>query len=279
MTTTKATFAYPDDGDPEDARAYTMVAGEAVAIGHEIDGVKAAELAAVEVLDDADQRLAPVVPEWMDRDSIWSWVGSWLARVWYIVLFHLSRIPLYVGRLVATSPLGVRRVWRSVMTWRRDPDYDTAVELMRGGASGNAKEMKETHTATVRSRTRNLLLALSALLIGLVWLVFAASWLTQLLVVSVLAVVLGVHGRGDREKPIVERATYATGQRPPFTEGLMLEGLRTVLGSKGKREIRVLQPPVRTKVGWEAIVTVPGKASAVVEKLEDFAAEVEQPVP
>ena len=260
-------------------RRFTLIDGQAVAEGWDIPAEQAATRSEPAATSPTEPKR--VVADWVTHPTTHlETVAAYAARVGHSVGFHAARLPVYLARLITTSPWGLKRLVVDTWRWTRDPDYSTALEAMKGdGVRGDAAELTIRHKQTVRERqlavTAVSALCCIAVLSARAW---RPTWFAAGLVGVVLA--LGWFGRPVRGVTVVERASFRSPGSPPFTEGLMLEALRTVLGAtRGKRDIHVVQPPARTKAGWEAIVRVPGKAADVVAKKLDFAAEIGRPEP
>lgn len=97
----------------------------------------------------------PIVPGWWKDPAAFvatvKWAGGQAANT---TGFHTVRLPLYCGRLLWRSPLGLWRVLASTVSWVRDEANAAAREAVLGATSSGSDYLmvREDHHKRVRAR-------------------------------------------------------------------------------------------------------------------------------
>lgn len=264
-----------DDGEDGDIGESGDVDGREFLM---VDGVVADETEANDALTSGSANRASVLPKWLTggvsfRAAIGSLVGRWV----HGGAFHMVRLPLYALRLVLLAPTGVGRLVRVWWRWVSDVGFQADREAIRQAGRGDITKLREGHDRHVLRRAG---LSLAALLTG----VLLGLWLWSVSPATVVAggllaaLLFGFAGRPVAERRVVERVAYRTPAAPLFTESLMLQALRECGGEpKDAREIQVVQPPAKTRTGWEAIVVLGVEAEKLIAASRRFATVVGRP--
>lgn len=249
-----------DEGD-DYGQTYTMVDGQVVDEREDLRGTPIHE--------------RPLLPHWSTVTGSVIDTGRRWVRV---VAFHSLRAPKYWARLTVRAPYGIKRLFASLRLWASDPDFAEAKEMMRITGKGDVSDLHERHRETVKARRSAL--AVMALVVSVATLYgWALLPLWQFIGLLILvADVFGFVGRPLAATPIVERVRFNKATAPPLTEALIVEALRACGAEpKGRRPIQIIQPPIKIRTGWEALVKLGVSAEGIIKKKETFAAELDRP--
>ncbi|MEM9892949.1 MAG: hypothetical protein AAF962_18950 [Actinomycetota bacterium] len=201
-------------------------------------------------------------------DSVRDWAG-----------FHGRRLPRYLARLLLRSPVGAGRVmaWWAEWAFRRTAYADDRSTMNTTGR-GDVTKLRKLHIKQVQYRVGFSALAIlfgapTGLAIALTFPVLSAAALLAGLLV------LGWIGSPRGDQRVIERLPVRSTKRPVFDESLMMKGLAAAGGlPKDGSGPKVLQPPARTRTGWEAIVVLGVQAETVISSRAAFAAAIEHPI-
>lgn len=213
-----------------------------------------------ELAGPARRELLPIIPAWLaDRDQFeatvrWAWTYCH-----HTARYHAVRVPLYTLKLTAASPRGVGR---AVMTWQRWA-FDTESRTLRQSTIDAADpsaylaltRQRDDHVR-LRLRVSAVTAFLSALGLGVVWLMYPDAMQTVLLwtvVVSIIA--FGLLGRRE-DKPIV-RAAVLGQQASKLTPDVVVRAFVGAGLCKEDAPVTFAQPIQREGRGWLAVVDLP----------------------
>ncbi|MFI2350366.1 cell division protein FtsK [Streptomyces sp. NPDC019443] len=175
----------------------------------------------------------PVLPSWLRSWREMNTAAAWLlGYLWHIAAFHAVRSPAYAGRLIARTPRGISRSLRGWRRWVADAE---SAPLRHAEAF---RERTEEYLKLSRQRDRRVRWrgAVSAVvfpfvLTGVLLLVFAAPFWSQLAAAAMAVSVFGVVGT-PADTPLAQHAVVKA-EAPKLTASIVL----TALGALGNDKL------------------------------------------
>ncbi|PXY25131.1 hypothetical protein BAY59_24195 [Prauserella coralliicola] len=225
----------------------------------------------------------PVLPKWVRSRDEAQQVAKWaIGHAGHVTAYHAVRLPVYVSKLVAWSPLGLAKLTYRTGRWVFDTEArEVRLDAVRRNDADMYLKLERQHSEHVRRRAllAGLVVTL-ATIAGVLVILFGPGWVTALLATAT-TLGLGLAG-APRDKPIaghaviVERYTRLTSQ--------MVERALQSLGiaAMTAKEARIVFPaPIqRDGPGWRAEVDLPYGVTAtdVVERRDRLSAGLRRPL-
>ncbi|GAB3226520.1 FtsK/SpoIIIE domain-containing protein [Glycomyces halotolerans] len=266
---------------------------------HEVETIPPAEDGRADAggvpVDDADAirswngptetKREPVLPDWArSRTALYRKAARYGQLVAYRCAFHAVRLPLYGGRLMAWSPVGLARFIGAVWRWASDAEGRPA------RADAVAGHDWQAYSSLVRLRDRHvrfrgfvctatgIATAGAATTIA----VAAPPALAWVVAASIVAG-LGLVGK-PADKPLATRAVVKAKLQPltsPMVErALGRIGIAALSSGKGEDRLNWPAPIREDGPGWRAEIDLPGgvTASEVIDRREKLAAALGRPL-
>lgn len=221
----------------------------------------------------------PVVAPWMTDRQERAAVARWMVgHVAHHTAYHSVRLPLYGGKLLVRSPLGVWRVVDRSARWLVDAEGHP---LRQYAVAHNDHQayLQLTRIRDERIKRRLIIAGVTVLMLVALCLVlaFAAPWWADTLAISASLVTLGVLG-APVDKPLISPAVV-TFQAPRLTSDLVVKALSSLglsgLTPTGKTapSITFPNPITREGFGWRADVDLPHGVTVtqILSKREELA--------
>ena len=216
----------------------------------------------------------PIVPVWLRSKAEAVALARWLVGHYtHITVYHLTRLPLYAGRLAFRAPRGMTRAIAGTSRWISDAEgRPVRLAAVRQEDAADYLRLSRQRDGRVRLRT---LILLSALAIsvptGTILLVAAPRWAWY----SALVVLIGVLGLigSSADRPLMDVAAVKPRVRKLSADVLMRAFLAAGL-CKPDDPITFPAPIMRDGPGWRAVIDLPfgTKADTAIKKRNDLAA-------
>jgi S-DNA-T family DNA segregation ATPase FtsK/SpoIIIE len=205
----------------------------------------------------------PILPTWARSRAELADVGRWVAGfVAHTSAYHLTRAPIYAGRLVARAPRGAARATGGWLRWLLDVEGEPVRQATVRAQDAEAYlKLARQRDRRVRWRATVSTLLLAALgLVGIGLLLAPPG--TRLAVLAVLVAGLGLVGR-PADRPLLDRAVVVP-KAPRLTSEMVvralgvlgLAGINQALG-KNPKAIGFVAPITRDGPGWRADIDLP----------------------
>ncbi|MFI2347157.1 cell division protein FtsK [Streptomyces sp. NPDC019443] len=206
-----------------------------------------------------------VIPGWMKSGTEFKDAMRWLGgHVWHTFAFHAVRVPfLYLPKLVVRSPRGLFNTLGKVGRWSVDAEGEP---LRQAEARRENSELylKLSRQRDRRVRLRMVLTILGALaaLVGLLYLVYGAGLMTQVIAVALAVLGFGYAG-APADAPLSTRAVIKT-EVQKLTGDMVVKAMASIgIGqiasavAKGGDGIKFVAPITREGPGWRADIDLP----------------------
>jgi S-DNA-T family DNA segregation ATPase FtsK/SpoIIIE len=205
----------------------------------------------------------PILPPWLRSRAELGQVGRWAAGfAAHTSAYHLTRSPVYAGRLAARAPRGAARLLGGWLRWLLDLEGEPVRQATVRTQDADAYlKLARLRDRRVRWRvTLTMLVLVAVVLAGITLLVApsAARWTALALLVTVL----GMAGApADRplldQAVVVPRAARLTSEMVVRALGVLgLAGINQAL-AKNPKAIGFVAPIVRDGPGWRADIDLP----------------------
>ncbi|WAL64453.1 cell division protein FtsK [Amycolatopsis cynarae] len=224
----------------------------------------------------------PLVPEWAtSAEGVREVVVFAAGHAGHVVAFHMIRLPLYGGKVLAWCPVGLARLVAAGARWVLDAEgHAMRRQVAKGSDPDTHLRVRAEGRALVRRRA-----TMAAVLVGLVATGGVLAGLLVPLVAYLAAagavVALGLAG-APKDKPIASRAVVVE-RYVRLTSEMVERGLRSLglaaMTAKGAR-IEFPAPIQRDGPGWRAEVDLPFGMTAtdVIERRDRLAAGLRRPL-
>ncbi|MER7131339.1 hypothetical protein [Streptosporangium saharense] len=216
-----------------------------------------------------DAAMRPILPAWArSRADLEAAARWWGGRIRHEVLYHLTRVPLYAGRVLLWAPIGAARLIRMGWRWVIDAEQgQLRAQQARSGDVHAFMQVKNSHKEQIRQRAllAGGALAGGALAVRLGMHFTPVGW--QIVAGAGLVAVLARLGR-PADKPIVQGAMVTTTKYQRLTAEIVRGALCSISisGLKDPAAIKFPQDIHRDGPGQLARVNLPAgvEAAAVV---------------
>ncbi|GID28877.1 cell division protein FtsK [Paractinoplanes brasiliensis] len=216
----------------------------------------------------------PIIPAWLRSKAEAIAFARWfIGHYTYVFAYHLTRLPLYAGRLLVRAPRGVVRSISGTSHWVSDAEgRPIRLAAVRREDAADYLRLSRQRDDRVRLRTVILLLSAAFCLVSGTFLLTAAPRAVLYASLAVLMGVLGVIG-SPADKPLVDVATVKPRVRKLTADVLMRAFLAAGL-CKSDDPIVFPAPIMRDGPGWRAVIDLPYgiKADTAIKKRNDLAA-------
>jgi S-DNA-T family DNA segregation ATPase FtsK/SpoIIIE len=205
----------------------------------------------------------PILPAWLRASGEFREVARWAAGfVAHTSAYHLTRTPVYAGRLVARAPRGAARVTGGWLRWLLDiegePVRQATVRAQDAEAYLKLARQRDRRVRWRATLTCLLLVALAGAIIGLALAPPGTRWA----VLALLTAALGMVGR-PADRPLLDRAVVVP-RAARLTSEMVIRALG-VLGlaginqalAKDPKAIGFVAPITRDGPGWRADIDLP----------------------
>jgi len=216
----------------------------------------------------------PIVPAWLRSAAEARALARWIVGHYtHVSVYHLTRIPLYAGRLAFRAPRGLLRFVAGIRRWVTDAEgMPVRLAAVRREDAEQYLKLSRQRDGRVRLRTLILLasMALGIFAVATV-LVAAPRWAWYSTLVALVGI-LGVIG-SSADKPLVDVAAVKPRVRKLTADVLMRAFLAAGL-CKADDPITFPAPIMRDGPGWRAVIDLPfgTKADTAIKKRNDLAA-------
>ena len=216
----------------------------------------------------------PILPAWLRSKTEAITFGRWLiGHYTYVGIYHLTRLPLYAGRLAVRAPRGLARSVAGTSRWVSDAEGRPVRQAaVRREDAADYLRLSRQRDDRVRMRVLILLIALTfGLVTGAFLLIAGPGWIPYA-ILAVLFGVLGVIG-SSADKPLLDVAAVKPRARKLTADVLMRAFLAAGL-CKPDDPITFPAPIMRDGPGWHAFIDLPfgTKADTAIKKRIDLAA-------
>jgi S-DNA-T family DNA segregation ATPase FtsK/SpoIIIE len=216
----------------------------------------------------------PIVPAWLRSKAEAVALARWIVGHYtHVGTYHLTRIPLYSGRLAFRAPRGAMRTIASTARWVSDAEgLPVRLAAVRREDAQEYLRLSRQRDGRVRLRT---LVVLAALMIGTVGVLFLLVALPRWAWYGTIAALVGGLGLigSSADKPLVDVAAVKPRVRKLTADVLMRAFLAAGM-CKPDDPITFPTPIMRDGPGWRAIIDLPFgvKADTAIKKRNDLAA-------
>ncbi len=230
----------------------------------------------------ADRR--PIIPAWVRNRAEARQLGGWLARYGaHAFLYHATRLPKYVLRLLARVPRGIGVAVLRAARWVFDAEgAPLRVGAVARGSVEDYLKLTKIRSSRVRQRGPVVALAVAGLVVAVVVLLGWAPGWAQLLALVLAVVVLGKLGT-PADRRVTDPATVNTSAPPRLTAEVVTRALHA-LGIAAMTEksgtISYAAPITRDGPGWRADVDLPHGVTVtdVIERRDRLASGLRRPL-
>ncbi|HEX6497759.1 MAG TPA: cell division protein FtsK, partial [Micromonosporaceae bacterium] len=228
----------------------------------------------------------PILPGWLRSHAELRDTARWaIGHTLHASAYHLTRTPLYAGRLVVRAPRGAARVIGGTVRWV----FDLEGEPVRQATV--RREDAESYLKLARQRDRRVrwrglvaTTAVAAMLAASITVALSPVWVRW----SSLAVLLGLFGVAGKpaDRPLLDTAVVVP-RVAKLTSDVVVRAL-SVLGvaginqalAKNPKAISFPAPITRDGPGWRADVDLPYGVTAaeVIDRRDKLAAGLGRPL-
>jgi len=216
----------------------------------------------------------PILPAWLRSTTEAAALARWiLGHYTHVSLYHLTRVPLYLGRLAVRSPRGLMRTIAGTARWVSDAEgMPVRLAAVRREDAEQYLRLSRQRDGRVRLRMLILLASLALAAFAMTVLLVAAPRWACYSALAVLAGLLGLIG-SSADKPILAVAAVKPRVRKLTADVLMRAFLAAGL-CKSDDPITFPAPIMRDGPGWRAVIDLPygTKADTAIKKRNDLAA-------
>jgi len=216
----------------------------------------------------------PIVPAWLRSKTEALALARWIVGHYtYVSVYHLTRIPLYGGRLAIRAPRGVLRTIAGTARWVSDAE-GRPVRLAAVRREDAEEYLKLSRQRDRRVRLRTLIL-LALFVIGPTAVTILLITTPRGIWYATLAALVGMLGLigSSADKPLVDVAAVKPRVRKLTADVLMRAFLAAGL-CRSDDPITFPAPIMRDGPGWRAVIDLPygTKADTAIKKRNDLAA-------
>ncbi|HET6481978.1 MAG TPA: cell division protein FtsK [Actinoplanes sp.] len=215
-----------------------------------------------------------IIPAWMRSKAEAFALARWLVGHYtHVFLYHLTRLPLYVGRLAFRAPRGLARTVSSASRWISDAEgRPVRLAAVRREDAADYLRLSRQRDNRVRLRTVILIALLSLVLLVVAFLLVMGSRGAWSAAAALLVGVLGVIG-SSADRPLMDIAAIKPRVRK-LTADVVTRAFLAAGLCKADDPISFPMPIMRDGPGWRAIIDLPygTKADTAIKKRNDLAA-------
>ncbi|GAA1026753.1 FtsK/SpoIIIE domain-containing protein [Virgisporangium ochraceum] len=216
----------------------------------------------------------PIVPAWLRSCADAAAVARWVVGHYsHVIAYHLTRIPLYVGRLFVRSPRGLVRSVAATSRWASDAEgLPVRLAAVRREDAEDYLKLSRQRDARVRLRTLVLIAASTAVSVTVIALLIADSRSACWVATAVVVGLLGWIG-STPDKPLLDVAAVKPRVRR-LTADVVVRAFLACGLCKVDDPITFPAPIVRDGPGWRAVIDLPFGITAdrAIKKRTDLAA-------
>lgn len=235
-------------------------------------------------------RRLPLLPDWArSLDDLKRTARFVAGHYWHIVRFHSMRSPLYLGRIVLRSPIGLARTLRAFHRWSQDAEGH-GIRLDAANRNDPETYLKLSNLRDKRVSARSKVFWTTILLgaAASTTLILAGTTLMQAGALAAGALGFGIVG-APKDKPITTRAVVKP-EYAKLTSDVILRALGALgaLGipaltqavAKGGRGLAFVTPIAMDGPGFRAELDLPFGVTAVdvMDKREELASGLRRPL-
>ena len=216
----------------------------------------------------------PILPAWLRSATEARALTRWIVGHYtHVSVYHLTRLPLYAGRLAVRAPRGLLRTVAGTARWATDAEgMPVRLAAVRREDAEQYLKLSRQRDGRVRLRTLILLASLTLGAFGVTALLVATPRWAWCATLAALVVILGVIG-SSADKPLLDVAAVKPRVRKLTADVLMRAFLAAGL-CKADDPITFPAPIMRDGPGWRAVIDLPfgTKADTAIKKRNDLAA-------
>ncbi|WP_433721730.1 cell division protein FtsK [Actinoplanes sp. CA-051413] len=216
----------------------------------------------------------PILPAWLRSATEARALTRWIVGHYtHVSVYHLTRLPLYAGRLAVRAPRGLLRSVAGTARWATDAEgMPVRLAAVRREDAEQYLKLSRQRDGRVRLRTLILLASLTLGAFAVTALLIATPRWAWYATLAALVGVLGVIG-SSADKPLVDVAAVKPRVRKLTADVLMRAFLAAGL-CKADDPIAFPAPIMREGPGWRAVIDLPfgTKADTAIKKRNDLAA-------
>lgn len=231
-------------------------------------------------VDPPDVPMAPtverrrIVPAWLRSKPEALALLRWLVGHYtHVTVYHLTRTPLYAGRLAIRAPRGAARAIAGTSRWVSDAEgRPVRLAAVRREDAIDYLRLSRQRDARVRLRTLTLIAALLFGAVAAVVLLVAAPRWAWYAAIAALIGVLGLIG-SSADRPLLDVAAIKPRVRK-LTADVVTRAFLAAGLCKPDDPITFPTPIMRDGPGWRAVIDLPygTKADTAIKKRNDLAA-------
>ena len=215
-----------------------------------------------------------IIPTWLRSKAEARALARWLiGHYTHVVVYHLTRLPLYAGRLIFRAPRGLGRTISGTSRWISDAEgRPVRLAAVRREDAVDYLRLSRQRDNRVRLRTLTLILFLALGLLGGAFLLVVGPRWAWYAVAACLAGVLGVIG-SSADRPLMDVAAVKPRVRK-LTADVVTRAFLAAGLCKADDPITFPTPIMRDGPGWRAVIDLPygTKADTAIKKRNDLAA-------
>jgi S-DNA-T family DNA segregation ATPase FtsK/SpoIIIE len=216
----------------------------------------------------------PIIPAWLKSRSEAFALARWaIGHYLYVSTYHLTRIPLYLGRLVFRAPRGLMRSIVGTSRWLSDAEgLPVRLAAVRREDAEDYLRLSRQRDRRVNARILALLTALVLGAAGATLLIIATPREIWYATLAMLVSVLGLIGSSP-DRPLVNVAAVKPRVRK-LTADVLIRAFLAAGLCKADDPITFPAPIMRDGPGWRAVIDLPYsvKADTAIKKRNDLAA-------
>lgn len=245
----------------DDAESYVE---EPVTLGRPVDPKPEAATLYGTVTGATQAERPPLVAAWVrNPDQRRSFARHFRGLVFYLILLHLKRSPVYLGRVIRWGPWGFCKLLGWQLRWAVNPVLTKATNMaLADGNPASAMNGQDKAAASRKARfaglAAELLAVAGAVAVARIW---APRW-AQAVAVVVLVVVMARLGR-PADRPIIDRVQQGPRYRKLTAELVRASLLATGYG-KEPGDFTFEREIIRDGEGYSALVNLPHGVTATM---------------
>jgi S-DNA-T family DNA segregation ATPase FtsK/SpoIIIE len=215
-----------------------------------------------------------IIPAWMRSKAETLALARWLVGHYtHVAVYHLTRLPLYAGRLAVRAPRGLARTVSRVSRWVSDAEgRPVRLAAVRREDAVDYLRLSRQRDNRVRLRTLTLAFLLALFLFAVSFLLLLGSHRAWYSAAALVVGVLGVIG-SSVDRPLMDVAAIKPRVRK-LTADVVTRAFLAANLCKADDPISFPAPIMRDGPGWRAVIDLPygTKADTAIKKRNDLAA-------
>jgi S-DNA-T family DNA segregation ATPase FtsK/SpoIIIE len=216
----------------------------------------------------------PIVPAWLRSKTEALALARWtVGHYTHVSAYHLTRIPLYAGRLTVRAPRGLMHTIGGSARWVSDAEgRPVRLAAVRREDAEDYLKLSRQRDGRVRLRTLIMIASMAIGAFAVAFLLIATPRWAWYSTFAALVGVLGLIG-SSADKPLLDVAAVKPRVRKLTADVLMRAFLAAGL-CKPDDPITFPAPIMRDGPGWRAVIDLPfgTKADTAIKKRNDLAA-------